>query len=108
MVVTPSARAPMVARMKSVLFLLCILAAGCASAPATQQDTAAVGGAVGCLAQGIAAAADSGKGELVAVGIVLMPLCALLASNNPERVYAQGPWAYGSVPKRRGFLASRK
>ena len=108
MVVTPSARAPMVARMKSVLFLLCILAAGCASAPATQQDAAAVSGAVGCLAQGIAAAADSGKGELVAVGIALMPLCALLASSNPERFHPQRPWGYGHVPKGRGLLVSRK
>ena len=64
--------------MKQALLSLCFLA-GCATAPTPEQ----VGGATGCFAQGLVAAADSGKGELVLAGIVLMPLCAMLASNKP-------------------------
>ena len=98
----------MVAPMKKVLLSLCFLT-GCATAPAPWQHEAAVGGATGCFAQGLVAAADTGKSELVVVGIVLMPLCAMLASNNPERAhpavfFPQRHWA----PKGRSLLVSRK
>ena len=90
--------------MKKALLSLCFLT-GCATAPAPEQ----VGGATGCFAQGLVAAADSGKGELVVVGVVLMPLCAMLASNNSERAhpavfFPQRHWA----PKGRSQLVSRK
>jgi hypothetical protein len=97
----------MVRAMKHAVVLSSMLIAGCATAPATQQDAAAIGGAVGCLAQGVAAAADSGKGELVAIGIALMPLCAMLAASNQERFHPQRPWTYGGARKSR-VLASRK
>jgi hypothetical protein len=94
----------MVAPMKKVLVSLCFLT-GCATAPGPEH----VGGATGCLAQGLAAAADTGKRELVVVGIVLMPLCAMLASNDPARAhpfmfFPQRHW----TPKGRSLLVSRK
>lgn len=69
----------------------------------------AVGGATGCFAHGVAAAADSGKGERVIVGIILMPLCAMLASSNPAQIHpgAFYPRPYKGMPKR-GMLVSRK
>jgi hypothetical protein len=98
----------MVARMKNVLVWLCFLT-GCATAPTAEQHAAAVGGATGCFAQGLVSAAESGKGELVVVGIVLMPLCAMLASSTSERphpalFFPQRHWA----PKGRSILFSRK
>ena len=96
----------MVARMKKALFLL--LLTGCASAPTSEHNAAAVGGALGCLAQGFVAAADGGKGELLAAGIVLMPLCAMVSSNIPERSYVHNPWSYRHMPKGRSSLVSRK
>ena len=80
--------------MKKRLLCLCFLA-GCASAPTAEQHSAAVGGAAGCFAHGLAAAADSGKGERVIVGIALVPLCAMLAGNP-------------AVPAGRSVLVSRK
>lgn len=93
--------------MKKALFFLCFLS-GCATTPAPMEQQAAIGGAAGCFAHGVAAAADSGKGELIVIGIALMPLCAMLASNNPERFDPQYPWGYAHVPKARGRLVSRK
>ena len=66
----------MVSPMKKMLLPLCFLA-GCATAPTPGQ----VGGATGCVAQGFAATADRGKAELVVAGIVLMPLCSMVASS---------------------------
>ena len=96
---------------KALVFLLFL--AGCATAPQTpEQQAAAVGGATGCFAQGLMAAADTGKGEMLIVGLVLMPICAMIASNNPERVqptvFYPGPWGYSGGPKGRGVLVSRK
>ena len=111
---TRAHRPPMVATMRIALLCL-VLTAGCASAPAAapEQNAAAAGGAAGCLAQGFVAAADSGRGEMIVVGLVLMPLCALLASAHPESV-ANGAFVprplgmYGRGSKGSGGLVSRK
>jgi hypothetical protein len=102
----------MVARVKKALVLVMLLA-GCASAPTSpEQQAAAAGGAAGCLAQGFVAAADTGKGEMIIAGLVLMPFCALLASNAPEGhrvpvMYPAGGWAHGSG-RGRGLVARGK
>jgi len=56
----------MVARMKKAFLLL--LLTGCASAPAPER---------------FIAAADSRKGELLAAGIVLVPLCPMFLRRSP-------------------------
>ena len=110
--VTQPRASPMVGAMRTMALLLALVA-GCASAPTTpEQRAAAAGGAAGCLAQGFVAAADTGKGEMIIAGLVLMPFCALLASNAPDGqrvpvMYPAGGWAHGSG-KGRGLVASRK
>jgi hypothetical protein len=106
MVVTRRRGAPNVAPVKNAALFLCLLS-GCATTSAPAEHPAAIGGAVGCFAQGIVAAADSGKGELIIAGIALMPLCAMLASSSPEPAYAPQPWVYTRMPKSKG-LVSRK